>query len=337
MRAFVISGPGQGEVSDVDAPRAEPGIAIVEVDRVGLCGTDEELFSGEMSYLATGEASYPIRPGHEWCGRVVEVGEGVDPGWVGQRVTGDTMLGDGTCDRCRSGRQHLCENRYEIGIRRGWPGALAERLPVPERALQRLPDELDPQLGALVEPGGNAVRALRAAEVRAGERLLVFGPGAIGCLVALFARADGVEVHLVGRSERSLSFARSLGFQHVWTEDTIPDLRYDAAVDASSAPQLPARAIDLVETGRRVSLIGIAGQPSLVDTRAIVFGELTVVGVLSASGGLAEAIERLASGNVDAQKLVAATVGLDEVAPVLAGERNAAWGNAPKVQVDPRR
>jgi len=337
MRAFVIEGPGQGVVRDVEPPRAEPGLAIVEVDRVGLCGTDEELYSGEMSYLHTGEASYPIRPGHEWCGRVVEVGEGVDPSWIGRRVTGDTMLGDGTCDRCRSGRQHLCENRYEIGIRLGWPGALAERLPVPERALLPLPDELDPQLSALVEPGGNAVRALRGADVHAGDRLLVFGPGAIGCLVAVFARADGAEVHLVGRSERSLSYARSLGFEHVWTEATIPDLRYHAAVDASSAPQLPARAIELVEPGGRVSLIGIAGQPSQVDTRDIVFGELTVVGVLSASGGLAEAIERLASGSVDAKQFVAATVGLDEVGRVLAGERDAAWGNAPKIQVDPRR
>jgi threonine dehydrogenase-like Zn-dependent dehydrogenase len=337
MRAFVIDGPGQGTVRDVEPPRAEPGLAIVEVERVGLCGTDEELFSGEMSYFHTGDASYPLRPGHEWCGRVVEVGDGVDPAWVGRRVTGDTMLGDGTCERCRSGRQHLCENRYEIGIRRGWPGALAERLPVPERALLRLPDELDPQLGALVEPGGNAVRALRAADVEPGERLLVFGPGAIGCLVALFARADGAEVHLVGRSEKSLSFARSLGFEHVWTEATIPVLSYHAAVDASSAPQLPARAIELVEPGRRVSLIGIAGQPSQADTRDIVFGELTVAGVLSASGGLAEAIERLASGAMDARPLVAATVGLDEVASVLAGHRDAAWGSGPKIHVDPHR
>ncbi len=337
MRAFVISGPRQGEVREVEPPRAEPGLVVVEVDRVGLCGTDEELFSGEMSYLHMGDAVYPIRPGHEWSGRVVEVGEGVEASWMDARVTGDTMLGDGTCHLCRSGRQHLCPERYEIGIRRGWPGALAERLLVPKRALFRLPNAVDPQLGALVEPSGNAVRALRAAGVRSGERLLVFGPGAIGCLVALFARADGVEVHLVGRSERSQAFARSLGFEHVWTDDTIPDLRYDAAVDASSAPQLPARAIELVDPGRRVALIGIAGQPSPADTRAIIFRELTVMGVLSASGGLEEAIERLASGTLDPRPLVAATVGLDEVAGVLAGGRDPGWGPGPKIQVDPRR
>jgi threonine dehydrogenase-like Zn-dependent dehydrogenase len=337
VRAFVIDGPGQGGVRDVEPPRAEPGLAVVEVERVGLCGTDEELFSGDMSYFKTGDAWYPLRPGHEWCGRVLEVGDGVEPSWIGRRVTGDTMLGDGTCERCQGGRQHLCENRYEIGIRRGWPGALAERLPVPAWALLPLPDAVDPTLGALVEPGGNAVRALRAADVRPAERLLVFGPGAIGSLVALLAAADGIEVHLVGRSDASLAFARSLGFEHVWTDDTIPEIRFDGVVDATNAPPVPARAVELVEPGRRVSLIGIAGQPSLVDTRTAVLREITISGVLSASGGLAEAIDRYASGSVDPRPLVAATVGLDDVASVLAGRRDAAWGSAPKIQVEPHR
>ena len=337
MRAFVIDGPDKGTVRDVEPPRAEPGIAIVEVERVGLCGTDEELFSGEMSYFDTGDASYPLRPGHEWCGRVVEIGDEVDPAWVGRRVTGDTMLGDGTCERCRSGRQHLCANRYEIGIRHGWPGALAERLPVPASALLPLPDAVDSTLGALVEPGGNAVRALRAADVHPGERLLVFGPGAIGCLVALLAAADGIDVHLVGRSEDSIAFARSLGFERVWTDDTIPDLRFDGVVDATNAATVPARALELVEPGRHVSLIGIASEPSLIDTRSAVLQEVTIAGVLSGSGGLAEAIERYASGSVDPRPLVAATVGLDEVASVLAGQRDAAWGSAPKIHVDPHR
>ena len=337
MRAFVIDGPGRGGVREVEPPRAEPGLAVVEVERVGLCGTDEELFSGEMSYFDTGDATYPLRPGHEWCGRVVEVGDGVDPAWLGRRVTGDTMLGDGTCERCRSGRQHLCADRYEIGIRRGWPGALAERLPVPATALLPLPDAVDSTLGALVEPGGNAVRALRAADVRSGERLLVFGPGAIGCLVALLAEADHVEVHLVGRSDDSLAFARSIGFEHVWTDETIPDLPFDAAVDATNAAEVPARAMELVEPGRHLSLIGIAAQPSLIDTRNAVLREVTIAGVLSASGGLADAIDRYASGTVDPRTVVAATVGLDDVASVLAGERDSAWGSAPKIHVDPHR
>ena len=198
MRAFVITGPGRGSVRDVADPRPATGQVVVDVERAGVCGTDAEFFAGTMAYLHTGQAAYPLRIGHEWSGTVSAVGTGVDPGWLGRRVTGDTMLGCGHCARCVGGRQHLCADRYEIGIRNGWPGALAERLPVPVTALQPLPDEVDAAAGALVEPGGNALRAVRAAALAPGERLLVLGPGTIGLLAAMIAAARGVEVHLLG-------------------------------------------------------------------------------------------------------------------------------------------
>ncbi|WP_344293574.1 alcohol dehydrogenase catalytic domain-containing protein, partial [Streptomyces synnematoformans] len=162
MRAFVLHGPGDAGVVDVEPPAAGPGEAVVDVARVGVCGTDLELFSGELQYLRDGRSRFPVRPGHEWSGRVAAVGAGVDPGWVGRRVTGDTMLGCRACRRCRGGRQHLCEDRREVGIL-GHAGALAEQLAVPARSLHALPDAVDDALGALVEPGGNALRAARAA------------------------------------------------------------------------------------------------------------------------------------------------------------------------------
>lgn len=337
MRAFVITGPGTAEVREVPRPEPRPGEVVVAVECAGICGTDVEFFTGEMSYLHTGQAAYPLRIGHEWMGVVETVGAGVAEDWLGRRVTGDTMLGCARCARCRAGRGHLCADRFEIGIRNGWPGGLAEALSVPVTALHGLPDALDPALGALVEPGGNALRALRGAALARGERLLVLGAGTIGLLVALLAAADGIEVHLLGRSDRSRTFARSLGFERVWTRETLPAAPFDAIVDASNAPELPALAVELVEPGRRVVLIGLAGSPSLVDSRAIALKDVTVVGVLSASGGLAGTIERFAAGAVDPRSIVAATVGLDEVAAVLAGERRAAWGDAPKIHVDPRR
>ncbi|MPZ84327.1 MAG: alcohol dehydrogenase catalytic domain-containing protein [Actinophytocola sp.] len=337
VRAFVITGPGRAEVRSVPAPVAGPGEVVVDVERAGVCGTDAEFFTGDMSYLHTGQAAYPMRIGHEWAGVVGAVGSGVDTGWVGRRVTGDTMLGCGHCVRCLGGRQHLCADRYEIGIRNGWPGALAAQLPVPARALHALPPSVDAVSGALVEPGANAVRAVRAAALSPGDRLLVLGPGTIGLLCARFAAAGGAEVHLLGRAAASLDFARSLGFASAWTASTLPPLPFDAVIDASGAPTLPARAVELVEPGRRVVYIGIAGEPSPVDSRELVFKDVTAVGVLSGSGGIEGAIERYASGAVDPRPLVAATVGLDEVADVLAGRRHPGWGLAPKIHVDPRR
>lgn len=336
MRAFVIAGPGRAEVREVPRPEAGAGQVVVDVERAGFCGTDMEIFTGEMSYLDDGHAEYPMRIGHEWCGVVSAVGEGVDPAWVGCRVTGDTMLGCGSCERCLGGRQHVCADRYEIGIRNGWPGALAEQLPVPVSALVPLPDAVGPTLGALVEPGGNALRAFRGAALVAGQRLLVMGPGTIGLLVAQIAAAHGVDVHLLGRDDDPMTFPRSLGFSQAWSRETLPSLRWDAVVDASTAPHLPALAVELVEPGGRVVCIGIATEPSLLDSRLVALKDVTLVGVLSASGGLEGTVELYASGAVDPGPLVAATVGLDDLAGVLGGARPAAWGDAPKIHVDPR-
>ena len=387
MRAFVITGPGHGAVQDVDPPSPAPGQVVVDVERAGVCGTDMEFFTGHMAYLRSGEARYPVRIGHEWCGVVARSGDAATAAWVGQRVIGDTMLGCGRCRRCLGGRQHLCAERFEIGVRGGWPGALAEQLLVPASALHALPAGIGPVTGALVEPGGNALRAVRAAlagPALAGpghggpghggpghggpghggpghggpghggpgqggpgqggpgqggpaQRLLVMGPGTIGLLAAQIARSLGVEVHLLGRDEPSLRFARDLGLGHTWLRDTLPGFPFDAVLDASTAAGLPSLAAEIVEPGGRVAYIGLSAEPSPLDTRTLVLKDITATGVLSASGGLAETISLYASGAVDPRPIVAATVGLDDVAEVLAGHRPPDWGGAPKIHVDPRR
>lgn len=333
----MLTGPRAAAVMDVAAPVAGPGQVVVDVERVGVCGTDVEFFTGAMAYLHEGHAAYPMRPGHEWCGIVSAVGDGVAEAWLGRRVTGDTMLGCGRCRRCRSGRQHVCEDRHEIGIRGGWPGALAEQLPVPVTALHALPDAVGIVAGALVEPGGNALRAVQAASLEPGSRVLIWGPGSIGLLAAQFAAAQGAEVHLVGEVAGSLACARALGFERAWTADRLPCGTYDAVIDATYGADVPRAALDLVEPGRRVVFIGLAGQPATIDSRTLVLKDVTAVGILSASPGLRGAIDHYASGRVDPTPLVAATVGLDQVADVLAGWRPADAGPGPKIHVDPRR
>jgi threonine dehydrogenase-like Zn-dependent dehydrogenase len=335
MRAFVLSAPEEWVIAEVPAPQAGPGEAVIDVERVGVCGTDVEFYTGQMAYLHQGHSHYPLRLGHEWCGRVTSVGEDVDQNWIGRRVMGDTMIGDGTCRRCRRGHQHVCERRKEVGIRGGLAGALAEQLAVPVRSLHRLPGTVDAALGALVEPGGNALRAAQATEARGGDRVLVTGSGTIGTLVALFLRAVGVEVHLLGRSPGSLEFVKTLGFTNAWTENTLPGLPFDAVVEASNAARLPAMALDLVEPAGRVVYVGLAGEPSTIDTRDLALKDVTAVGILSGSPGLADTIEAYANGTVDPRPLVAATVSLDQVGSVLAGEPVPGSGPGPKIQVDP--
>ncbi len=336
MQAFIVNAPKQSSVSEVSDPTASDGQVVVKISRAGVCGTDYEFFDGSMSYLHSGEAKYPIRLGHEWCGEVISVADSSLNHWLGKRVIGDTMLGCQKCYRCLSGRQHLCETRFEIGIRNGWEGALAEQLLVPAFALHELPDSIDDEIGALVEPAGNAFRAALAAGAQAGKEILIFGTGTIGLLTAQFAMAQGASVHMVGTSESTISLARQLGVTNASTE--VPDIAngFDAVIDATDHEVIPAKALDVVEYGGRVVYIGLSRTASLIDSRKLALKDVTAVGILSASPGLKGAIEALATGSVNPRPLIGAVVGLHELDSVLSGVRPANATSGPKIQVDPR-
>ena len=320
---------------EVPEPQLGEHDVLVEVERVGICGTDVEFFTGEMAYLATGEAHFPLRIGHEWCGRVIQIGESVDPRWLNAFVTSDTMLGCQKCQRCRGGYQYLCADRDEVGIRRGFAGALAEKVVIPDFALLELPNDMDPALGAMVEPTGNALRAVDATNLRAGERLVIFGPGTIGILSALIAQQRGIEVHIVGVEEKSLAFVRQFGFAGVHQLHTIPQLVIHAIIDATFADEIPALALELIEPGRSIVFIGISGNPSLIDSRTITLKDLKVRGILSASPGLVGAIELLSKKIINPRPLIAGVVSLEDSTEVLKGNRPGASHDGPKIHIKP--
>ncbi|WP_344811755.1 zinc-dependent alcohol dehydrogenase [Microlunatus aurantiacus] len=336
MRALVVHGPRDARVDDVPVPTPGAGELLVRVDRAGICGTDVELFTGEMAYYARGRTHHPLRPGHEWTGTVVEVGSESEGLWVGRRVIGDTMLGCGRCAACRGGRHHLCPDRREVGITDGWPGMLAEYALVPTRFAHYVPDAVSTDAAALVEPGANALRAVRAAGADHGSRLLIMGDGTIGLLAALFAVDAGAEVTVSGLRPERLALAARLGAAATARADrptdTTAPASYDAVLDATSDPTAPGSALTLVRPGGRLVLIGLAGTPSLLDTRDLVLADVTAVGILSASPALADTL-RAYAGGLDPTPIVAETVGLDEVPHRLAGLGGT--GPGPKVLVDP--
>ncbi|MDP3209408.1 MAG: alcohol dehydrogenase catalytic domain-containing protein [Rhodoglobus sp.] len=338
MRALVVTAPRKAEVVDVPDLTPGPGELLVGVERVGICGTDVELYTGEMAYFGQGVTTFPLRLGHEWAGRVVAVGSLDDESWIGQRVTGDTMLGCGHCEYCLAGTHHVCPNRFEVGIRDGWAGALAEQLLIPTRFAHPIPDHVSLTAAALVEPGGNSLRAVRAAAIEPGHRVLVLGSGTIGLLAAQFALAEGAQVHVAGAREGSLELARSLGATSAGTFDELRDRenQFDSTIEATSIESMPALSVRLTKPGGRVVYIGLSSTPSLVDTRDIALKDITAVGILSASPGLAGAIHSFASGAVVPDSIVSEVISLDEVPSRLEGVRGPEAGPGPKVHVDPR-
>jgi threonine dehydrogenase-like Zn-dependent dehydrogenase len=339
VRALVVTGRRKAEVQEVADPTAAAGQLLVNVERVGICGTDVELYTGEMAYITQGFTHFPLRLGHEWTGRVVAVGSAEDDGWLGKRVTGDTMLGCGHCSYCQTGHHHVCPNRFEVGIRDGWSGALAERMLIPTRFAFGIPENVSVTSAALVEPGGNSLRAVRAAAVEPGQKVLVLGSGTIGLLAAQFALAEGADVHVGGVREGSLALARSLGVQHTWQLAELADGRadeFDAVIEATSVETMPALSVQLAKPAGRVVYIGLASTPSLVDTRDIALKDITAVGILSASPGLAGAIASFASGAVLPDAIVSEVISLENVPSRLEGHRGDSAGPGPKVHVDPQ-
>jgi threonine dehydrogenase-like Zn-dependent dehydrogenase len=243
------------------------------------------------------------------------------------------MLGCGRCRRCASGRHHVCADRSEIGIT-GWPGALAEKLLVPVGSLYRLPASVDDCAGALVEPGGNALRAVTAAQAGPGTRLLVWGPGSIGLLATAFARAAGADVDVAGLDAGREELAKRFGATRYWTTASPPAGTYDAAIDCTGDDAVPALALRFVEPAGRVVYIGLSREPSLIDSREVALNDLTVVGILGASAGLAPAIGHYADGRVDPGPLAQVVVGLDRAAEALAGQLDPGAGT--KIHIDPR-
>ena len=339
MRALVVTAPRRAEVLEVPGPVASAGQLLVDVERVGICGTDVELYTGEMTYIEQGFTTFPLRLGHEWTGRVVAIGSPEDEAWIGKRITGDTMLGCGRCEYCRSGHHHVCRHRLEVGIRDGWAGALAQQTLVPTRFAFEIPDTVSLAAAALVEPGGNSLRAVRAAAIEPGMRVLVLGSGTIGLLAAQFALAEGAEVHVAGVRPGSLELARALGVHHtchLYNLATGYDHQFDAVIEATSIETMPALAVSLTKPAGRVVYIGLSSTPSLIDSRQVALKDITAVGILSASPGLAGAIASFSSGAVVPDSIVSEVIGLEDVPSRLEGHRGPHAGAGPKVHVDPR-
>jgi len=214
MRALVVTSSDNAEVQEISDPIAAPSQILVDVERVDICGTDVEFYTDEMAYINQGSTHFPLRLGCEWAGCVVVAGPREDHGWIDKQITGEAMLGYGQCEYCQAGHHCVYPTPCQVGIRDGWDGAPAEHTRIPTRFAYAIPENISATSAARVEPGGNSLRAIRAAAIERGQKLLVLGSGTIGLLAAEFAVAEGTQVHVGGVRERSPALARSLGMQH---------------------------------------------------------------------------------------------------------------------------
>jgi L-iditol 2-dehydrogenase len=185
MRQAVMVAPGRIEFRDIPVPEPRDSEVLIEVKRIGVCGSDIHVFHGKHPYT-----SYPVVQGHEFSGRVAAVGSQVRNVSPGQKVTATPQLVCGTCGPCSSGRYHICDSLRVMGFQA--PGCAQDFFPVAAEKVVPLPDTFSYEAGALLEPLAVAVHAVeRAGQPLAGKNVVVTGAGPIGNLVAQVVRAKG--------------------------------------------------------------------------------------------------------------------------------------------------
>ncbi len=212
MKAVTVYGPRDARVENVPIPKADGDMLVIKVCRTGVCATDMSIFTGDSSFIRSGEIKYPVRFGHEWAGIVVAVGPNVKRFAPGDRVYADNFVSCGTCEACKSGDLMSCASIMSVGTVNCWDGCYAEYMQMPERHVYLLPDALSMDEGALIEPASIAFDAFRNAVLTKDDTAVVFGTGAIGMAAVWLAKYYGAgRVILVGRSQSKLDVALQIG------------------------------------------------------------------------------------------------------------------------------
>jgi L-iditol 2-dehydrogenase len=306
MRAVRLGTSGGAELVEAERPAAGAGETLVRVEAAAICATDRK--------LANVGVPKPVILGHELAGRLED----------GRIVGVHPDVGCGECAFCRAGFENRCPNRVSIGIDRD--GGLAEWVAVPERhtlPLDGVPIEISPVL----EPLACCLHAVRLLDIRAGDVALVVGAGAMGILSMWALQQAGVRVVVSQRSEPRRQLAAELGADAVLAPgeaaaDALGEPPHVAIVTAPGAEPL-ACALDEVAVGGAVH--AFAGTPggARIDANVVHYRHLTLVGSTGSSlSDYRAAVELVSSGRVRLESLPTATVPLDDVPEILAGERS---------------
>ncbi len=286
VRALTKTAPGPGlELTERPDPVPGPDDVLVRVMRAGLCGTDLHLEQWDDWAAAT--VRTPLVIGHEFYGEVVAVGEHVTSVAVGERVSGEGHVVCGHCRNCRAGRRHVCINTSGVGVNRD--GAFADLVVIPAMNAWAQPPDLDPDLGAVFDPLGNATHtALQWPMV--GEDVVITGAGPIGIMAAAIARHAGARhVVVTDVSAERLELASGVGVDLAVdvSRTTLVEAQrelgmkegFDLGFEMSGSPRALAEMIDNLTHGARVSLLGLPSEAFAIDWGKVITHMITLKGI----------------------------------------------------------
>jgi threonine 3-dehydrogenase len=272
-------------MEEIPEPKVGPNDVLIKVAKTSICGTDMHIYNWDAWAQKT--VPVPMAIGHEYCGRIVEVGSEVRGLAVGDRVSGEGHITCGYCRNCRAGRRHLCRNTVGVGVNR--PGAFAQYLSIPAGNAFKLSDAINDDIASILDPFGNAVHTALAFNL-VGEDVLIAGAGPIGIMATAVARFVGAR-HIVVTdvNEYRLELARRMGasrtvnVQRASLDDAMQDLKmqegFDVGLEMSGSAAAFRELLRTMHHGGSVAILGIPPEETAIDWNQVIFKGLTLKGI----------------------------------------------------------
>ena len=324
MKVLLSEGRSRGRIVTLPVPKVTPGTVLVRVAYCGICGTDQDLFSGECSFAENGQVTYPVRLGHEWSGVVEAVGEGVTTFQKGDAVVGDNAVSCGKCEACLRGDWAHCAHMLNVGtIDPVYDGAFCEYYLIPAHHLHHIPAGISLKEASLAEPLSVAYGGIKHMNITSASTVAVIGTGCIGMAAVVLAKCMGAKtVWMIGRNDQKLATARALGADiiNIKERDAVKTVLEatdgcgaDFVLECSGARETFKQAIDLAAFRATVALIGFyEHRENDVNVDTIVAKALTLIGVMGETGNMAGALNILAQHKPDLLPIITNELAFDD-------------------------
>ena len=322
MRAAVLTGLGQVEIQERPEPEVRPDWVVVDVEAISVCGTDVHQLEGRI------ETPFPRVPGHDFAGRVSEVGEGVDPGLVGTPVAVKPSLPCMECAVCAEKDFDECPRKKLMGL---WlDGCMTEKVAVPAVNLVPRPDDVPAWQACLLEPLAVGLNTIDRLNIRLGDTVLVLGQGPIGlCMARLAALSGAGKLIVTDARDEVFEISRAWGATHtinVREQDlveTVTELTdgvlADVVIETSGYPDSAGAVLDVLRKKGKLAMVGFAKDLPPLPIIPMLMKTLTLYAV-GGNGGFGQyerALELLHTGRVELDRLVTHRFSLDDVAEAL--------------------
>jgi threonine 3-dehydrogenase len=286
MKALVKQQAAPGIwLEEIPEPKVGHNDVLIEIAKTAICGTDMHIYNWDAWAQKT--IPVPMAVGHEYCGRIVEVGSEVKGLKPGDRVSGEGHITCGYCRNCRAGRRHLCKNTVGVGVNR--PGAFAEYLAIPAFNAFKLPDSIPDDIASILDPFGNATHTALTFNM-VGEDVLITGAGPIGIMATAIARFTGARYIVVTDvNDYRLELARRMGATRAINvareslDQTMKELGilggWDVGLEMSGNEAAFRDMLRTMFHGGSVAILGIPPGDMAIDWNQVIFKGLTLKGI----------------------------------------------------------